>query len=90
LFSIFGVVDAETSLDLRERVVETVELGASRAHGAALGMFDPARLVFIDETSTNAAMVRLPGRCRRRLRFGDTSAVAMLSSAREQPRSLGK
>ena len=27
------------------------------------GMFDPARLVFIDETSTNTAMVRLRGRC---------------------------
>jgi len=63
---------------------------ARRERTAALGMFDPARLVFIDETSTNAAMVRLPGRCRRRLRFGDTSAVAMLSSAREPPRSLGK
>jgi hypothetical protein len=24
------------------------------------GMFDPARLVFIDETRTNTAMVRLP------------------------------
>jgi hypothetical protein len=51
-------------------------------------MFDPARLVFIDETSTNTAMVRLPGRCRRRLRFGDTSAVANVEQ-REQPRSLG-
>ena len=30
------------------------------------GMFDPARLVFIDETSTNTAMVRLRGRCRAR------------------------
>jgi transposase len=29
------------------------------------GMFDPARLVFIDETSTNTAMVRLRGRCPR-------------------------
>ncbi|MGZ3283768.1 MAG: IS630 family transposase [Xanthobacteraceae bacterium] len=29
------------------------------------GMFDPARLVFIDETSTNTAMVRLRGRCSR-------------------------
>ncbi len=29
------------------------------------GMFDPARLVFIDETSTNTAMVRLRGRCLR-------------------------
>ena len=26
-------------------------------------MFDPARLVFIDETCTNTAMVRLRGRC---------------------------
>ena len=30
------------------------------------GMFDLARLVFIDETSTNTAMVRLRGRCPRR------------------------
>jgi hypothetical protein len=29
------------------------------------GMFDPARLVFIDETCTNAAMVRLRGRAPR-------------------------
>jgi transposase len=29
------------------------------------GMFDPARLVFIDETSTATNMVRLRGRCRR-------------------------
>ena len=28
------------------------------------GMFDPARLAFIDETSTNTAMVRLRGRAR--------------------------
>ena len=28
-------------------------------------MFDPTRLVFIDETSTNTAMVRLRGRCPR-------------------------
>ena len=27
--------------------------------------FDPARLVFIDETSTSTNMVRLRGRCRR-------------------------
>jgi hypothetical protein len=26
-------------------------------------MFDPARLVFIDETSANTKMVRLYGRC---------------------------
>src|SRR5258706_6335349 len=29
------------------------------------GMFDPARLVFIDETCTNTAMVRLRGRALR-------------------------
>ena len=29
------------------------------------GMFDAARLVFIDETSTSTNMVRLRGRCRR-------------------------
>jgi transposase len=29
------------------------------------GMFDPARLVFIDETSANTKMVRLSGRCPR-------------------------
>jgi len=32
-------------------------------------MFDPARLVFIDETSTNTAMVRLRGRCPRGIRL---------------------
>jgi hypothetical protein len=35
LIRFLGWIDAETSLDLRERVVETVELGASRAHGGA-------------------------------------------------------
>ena len=34
-------------------------------------MFDPARLVFIDETSTNTAMVRLRGRCLRGIRLID-------------------
>src|SRR5258705_1900927 len=35
------------------------------------GMFDPARLVFIDETSTNTTMVRLRGRCPRGIRLID-------------------
>jgi len=35
------------------------------------GMFDPARLVFIDETSTNTIMVRLRGRCPRGIRLID-------------------
>ena len=33
------------------------------------GMFDPARLVFIDETWTSTSMVRLRGRCPRRERL---------------------
>jgi hypothetical protein len=28
-------------------------------------MFDPAHLVFVDETAANTKMVRLSGRCRR-------------------------
>ena len=35
------------------------------------GMFDPARLVFIDETCTNTAIVRLRGRARRGERLVD-------------------
>jgi hypothetical protein len=35
------------------------------------GMFDPARLVFIDETAANAKMVRLCGRCPRGERLID-------------------
>jgi transposase len=35
------------------------------------GMFDPARLVFIDETCTNTAMVRLRGRALRGERLAD-------------------
>ena len=34
-------------------------------------MFDPGRLVFIDETSTNTAMVRLRGRCPCGIRLTD-------------------
>ena len=35
------------------------------------GMFDPARLVFIDETAANTKMVRLYGRCPRGQRLID-------------------
>ena len=35
------------------------------------GMFDPARLVFLDETSANTKMVRLYGRCARGERLVD-------------------
>jgi hypothetical protein len=39
---------------------------------------DPARLVFIDETSTNTAMVRLRGRCPRGIRLIDQCAARAL------------
>src|SRR6476660_7811667 len=35
------------------------------------GMFDPARLVFLDETATSTNMVRLRGRCSRGQRLID-------------------
>jgi transposase len=39
--------------------------GARRRWMREQGLFDPARLVFIDETSANTKMVRLYGRCAR-------------------------
>jgi hypothetical protein len=33
------------------------------------GLFDPARLVFVDETATSTNMARLRGRCARGLRL---------------------
>ena len=40
------------------------------------GMFDPARLVFLDETATSTNMVRLRGRCPR----GQPRAVRVLEA----------
>src|SRR5262245_58403209 len=57
--------------EMRERVIAEVESGASRREAAEefwmreQGMFDPARLVFVDETAANTKMVRLSGRCPR-------------------------
>ena len=42
------------------------------------GKFDPARLVFIDETSANTKMVRLYGRCARRRAAGGACAAGPL------------
>jgi len=39
------------------------------------GLFDPARLVFIDETSANTKMVRLYGRCTRSERLVDFDRI---------------
>ena len=44
---------------------------ARRRWMQAQGLFDPARLVFIDETCTNTSMVRLRGRCPRGERLID-------------------
>jgi transposase len=41
------------------------------------GLFDPARLVFIDETSANTKMVRLYGRCVRGERLVDLEREAV-------------
>ena len=51
---------------LRAAEQERVDVArARRRWKREQGMFDPARLVFIDETSTNTAMVRPRGRCSR-------------------------
>jgi hypothetical protein len=44
-------------------------------------MFDPARLVFIDETCTNTALVRLRGRAPR----GDWSATRRTALGKQSP-----
>ena len=44
------------------------------------GMFDPARLVFIDETCTNTAMVRLRGRAPRGARLDRLRAAGTLEN----------
>ena len=45
-------------------------------------MFDPARLVFIDETSTNTAMVRLRGRCPRGERLIGRKSITFVAGLR--------
>ena len=53
-------------------------------------MFDPARLVFIDETCTNTAMVRLRGRCPRGERLigyaphGDWKTITFVAGLRHR------
>ena len=50
--------------------------GARRRWMREQGMFDPARLVFLDETATSTNMVRLRGRCPR----GQPRAVRVLEA----------
>jgi hypothetical protein len=50
------------------RVAEQERADVARARRRWMreqGMFDPARLVFVDETAANTKMVRLSGRCPR-------------------------
>src|SRR5438034_10994599 len=53
---LLALVDEQSDLTLDEIVA------AMEKRGREQGMFDPARLVFIDETWTNTSMVRLRGR----------------------------
>ena len=69
--SSFGTISA---LKKSLRAAEQQRADVARARRRWMreqGMFDPARLVFIDETSTNTAMVRLRGRCPRGIRLID-------------------
>jgi transposase len=53
------------------------------------GMFDPARLVFIDETAANTKMVRLSGRCPRgerlvaRVPYGHWKTITFVAALRQ-------
>jgi hypothetical protein len=56
------------------RAAEQERANAARARRRWMreeGMFDPARLVFLDETATSTNMVRLRGRCPRGQRLID-------------------
>src|SRR5271165_5105858 len=66
--------DIISALKKSLRAVEQERADVARARRRWMreqGMFDPARLVFIDETSTNTTMVRLRGRCPRGMRLID-------------------
>ena len=64
LFARHGISFKKKSLRAAEQE-RTDVARARRRWMREQGMFDPARLVFIDETSTSTNMVRLRGRCRR-------------------------
>ena len=57
------------------------------------GMFDPAHLVFVDETAANTKMVRLSGRCPRgerligRVPQGHLGVIGMLENSPLMPPS---
>lgn len=62
----FGVTRSRLKKALRAAEQERTDVArARRRWRREQGMFDPARLVFIDETSANTKMARLYGRCAR-------------------------
>lgn len=64
LFARHGISFKKKSLQAAEQ--ERADVARARRRWMRQqGWFDPARLVFIDETSTSTNMVRLRGRCRR-------------------------
>src|SRR6267378_1254842 len=71
-FETTGSVAAKPSGGSTSQLEKHAELARARRRWMReQGMFDPARLVFIDETCTNTAMVRLRGRARRGERLVD-------------------
>src|SRR6267142_2862581 len=62
----FGATRSASKKSLRAAEQERSDVARARRRWMReQGMFDPARLVFIDETWSNTSMVRLRGRCLR-------------------------
>src|SRR5262247_3817257 len=62
----FSVTKLHSKKSLRAAEQQRADVARARRRWMReQGMFDPARLVFIDETSANTKMVRLYGRCPR-------------------------
>src|ERR1700688_4660830 len=68
----FGVTISASKKTLRAAERKRADVARARRRWMReQGLFDPARLVFIDETCTNTAMVRLRGRAPRGERLVD-------------------
>src|SRR5215468_8358811 len=68
----FSVTKLHSKKSLRAAEQQRADVARARRRWMReQGMFDPARLVFIDETAANTKMVRLYGRCPRGERLID-------------------
>ena len=67
----FSAMRSASKRTLRAAEQERAGARARRRWMREQGMFDPARLVFLDETATSTNMVRLRGRCPRGERLMD-------------------